>query len=101
MLRSGGTFAVYSLLCQHANIGQDAGDDNQEMSGPRRSQLSEHAASTKQNRTKRFLEGSVAAQRVLLFVVMMGTCMLVGDGILTPAISGTALSPTHERRDNA
>ncbi|BBM98154.1 KUP system potassium uptake protein [Marchantia polymorpha subsp. ruderalis] len=83
----GGTFAVYSLLCQHANIGQDAGDDNQEMSGPRRSQLSEHAASTKQNRTKRFLEGSVAAQRVLLFVVMMGTCMLVGDGILTPAIS--------------
>ncbi|KAE8690942.1 putative potassium transporter 17 [Hibiscus syriacus] len=29
----------------------------------------------------------MVARRVLLFIAMLGTCMLIGDGILTPAIS--------------
>jgi len=36
----------------------------------------------------RFFQTSVVARRLLLFVAMLGTCMLIGDGILTPAISG-------------
>lgn len=35
-----------------------------------------------------YIEHSLVARRVLLFVAMLGMCMLIGDGILTPAISG-------------
>ena len=41
----------------------------------------------------KWLEHHKTAQKVLLFVVMLGTCMLIGDGILTPAISGNDLLP--------
>ncbi|KAK7845039.1 putative potassium transporter 17 [Quercus suber] len=34
-----------------------------------------------------FFESSIVARRVLLFVAMLGMCMLINDGILTPAIS--------------
>ncbi|GLJ23291.1 hypothetical protein SUGI_0440630 [Cryptomeria japonica] len=36
---------------------------------------------------KERLEKSALAQRTLLIVVMIGTCMVIGDGALTPAIS--------------
>ncbi|GJN33844.1 hypothetical protein PR202_gb22470 [Eleusine coracana subsp. coracana] len=35
----------------------------------------------------KFFERSITARRVLLFMAIMGMCMLIGDGILTPAIS--------------
>jgi len=35
------------------------------------------------------LEGSYVLQKVLLLIVLLGTSMVIGDGILTPAISGT------------
>lgn len=34
---------------------------------------------------------SVVARRILLFISILGMCMLIGDGILTPAISGLFL----------
>jgi KUP system potassium uptake protein len=37
-----------------------------------------------------FFESSIVARRVLLFVAILGMCMLIGDGILMPAISGWA-----------
>ncbi|KAL3690594.1 hypothetical protein R1sor_016903 [Riccia sorocarpa] len=83
----GGTFAVYSLLCRHAKIGQNSYDNSHQMSGRRVSHFTEPGRRPKRNRVKSFLESSKAAQRLLLFLVMTGTCMLVGDGILTPAIS--------------
>lgn len=46
----------------------------------------------KKSRLGKFIEGSIVARRLLLFVAMLGMCMLIGDGILTPAISG--LSPS-------
>jgi KUP system potassium uptake protein len=49
--------------------------------------LSFHGRS-RESRTKRFLESSVFWQKVLLFVVLLGTSMVIGDGVLTPAISG-------------
>lgn len=36
----------------------------------------------------KFFEKSIVARRILLFIAMLGMCMLIGDGILTPAISG-------------
>ncbi|KAL6001007.1 putative potassium transporter 17 [Asimina triloba] len=41
----------------------------------------------KQSWLGKFLAQSIVARRVLLFVAMLGMCMLIGDGILTPAIS--------------
>lgn len=40
-----------------------------------------------QSKTKNFLEESPYAQVILTFVVLLGTCMVMGDGALTPAIS--------------
>lgn len=45
----------------------------------------------KQSRLAKFFRKSVVARRVLLFIAMLGTCMVIGDGILTPAISGISL----------
>ncbi|XP_028551460.1 probable potassium transporter 17 isoform X2 [Dendrobium catenatum] len=39
------------------------------------------------NKLGKFLEKNIIAQRIVLFIAMSGVCMLIGDGILTPAIS--------------
>ncbi|XP_058108447.1 probable potassium transporter 17 [Magnolia sinica] len=81
----GGTFALYSLLCRHADVGI--------LTSKRvhsKSVLSDGGQSMgteKQNWLQKFFERSMVARRVLLFVAMLGMCMLIGDGILTPAIS--------------
>ncbi|RZC70212.1 hypothetical protein C5167_033403 [Papaver somniferum] len=81
----GGTFALYSLLCRHANIS---------ILSSKRDSISDHHSSpspyrgtTKKSRLAIFFEGSLVARRLLLFIAMLGMCMLIGDGILTPAIS--------------
>jgi len=45
--------------------------------------------SSLQPRMLKFLEGSVIAQAVITYLVLIGTCMVMGDGALTPSISGT------------
>lgn len=95
MFETGGTFAMYSLLCQHTNVGGHARKLSQ-WSASADSQLSHfHKAweDKKSNKMRKCLEHHKTAQKVLLFVVMLGTCMLIGDGILTPAISGKYLLP--------
>lgn len=39
-------------------------------------------------KTKRWLEEKRYSQKLLVLLVLFGTSMLIGDGILTPAISG-------------
>ncbi|KAL3338709.1 hypothetical protein AABB24_027700, partial [Solanum stoloniferum] len=78
----GGTFALYSLLCRNINIGI--------LSSKSASLNSSHSyvnQSKKPSRLGKFCERSLIARRVLLFIAMLGMCMLIGDGILTPAIS--------------
>ncbi|KAL3624219.1 Potassium transporter 8 [Castilleja foliolosa] len=86
----GGTFALYSLLCRHAKVsilpnnqladedlfeynkdGITSVDDNKGFGKKLRSTLEKH----------RFL------QKMLLILALIGTCMVIGDGVLTPAIS--------------
>ncbi|KAJ7517666.1 hypothetical protein O6H91_21G034200 [Diphasiastrum complanatum] len=82
----GGTFALYSKLCRHANIGMTSGQRYSRLESDM--ELSHYdKPQTLQSKTKRFLETSKVAQNILLLVVMMGTCMVMGDGVLTPAIS--------------
>ncbi|PWZ57588.1 Potassium transporter 26 [Zea mays] len=86
----GGTFALYSLLRQHVNfsgksvpvpVTRLASDANLRFHSRKSSQ---------QPRMLEFLEGSAMAQAVITYLVLVGTCMVMGDGALTPSISGTS-----------
>ncbi|XP_039168572.1 potassium transporter 10 isoform X2 [Eucalyptus grandis] len=82
----GGTFALYSLLCRHANINTIPNQDrtDEELTTYSRSIFDEHSFAAK---TKRWLEGQRHRKSILLILVIVGSCMVIGDGILTPAIS--------------
>ncbi|GAB2275053.1 3-ketoacyl-CoA thiolase with broad chain length specificity, variant 4 [Dionaea muscipula] len=85
----GGTFALYSLLCRHAKLGILP---NQQ---PTDEKLSAYAVETGREDTlqsscsalKSLFENHSKFQKGLLIFVLLGTCMAIGDGILTPAIS--------------
>ncbi|PRQ30054.1 putative potassium transporter [Rosa chinensis] len=82
----GGTFALYSLLCRHAKVktipNQHRTDE--ELTTYSRSTFHEQSYAAK---TKKWLEGHASRKNALLLLVLVGTCMVIGDGILTPAIS--------------
>jgi len=89
---AGGTFAMYSLLCQYTKIGGYAKKLSLFTSSID-SQLSHfhNREVNKPSKVGKWLEYHKYGQQVLLFIVMLGTCMLIGDGVLTPAISGEKL----------
>ncbi|KAI3749258.1 hypothetical protein L2E82_19865 [Cichorium intybus] len=83
----GGTFALYSNLCQYAKVGlipsaqaEDREVSNFELELP-------GDGNTISSRVKKNLENSNFAKFCLLFAAMLGTSMVIGDGILTPSIS--------------
>ncbi|KAK3421260.1 potassium transporter 4 [Eucalyptus grandis] len=82
----GGTFALYSLLCRHAKFSllpnQQAADE--ELSAYKYGPSASVAAPSP---LKRFLEKHKKLRTALLLVVLFGACMVIGDGVLTPAIS--------------
>jgi len=83
----GGTFALYSLLCRHAKVKtiQNQHRTDEELTTYSRTTFHEHSFAAK---TKRWLEKRTSRKTALLILVLVGTCMVIGDGILTPAISG-------------
>ncbi|EFJ24230.1 hypothetical protein SELMODRAFT_101574 [Selaginella moellendorffii] len=84
----GGTFALYSLLCRHANVGRHAGKHYGRLeSDTEFSYFGDAERVRVHTRAKMFLEKSEIAQKILLVCVTFGTCMVIGDGVLTPAIS--------------
>ncbi|CAH2078489.1 unnamed protein product [Thlaspi arvense] len=82
----GGTLAIYSLLCRHAKVklipNQQRSDED--LTTYSRTIFPEGSFAAK---TKKWLESKHSRKRALLVVVLLGTCMMIGDGILTPAIS--------------
>ncbi|RVW45232.1 Potassium transporter 4 [Vitis vinifera] len=82
----GGTFALYSLLCRHARFSllpnQQAADE--ELSAYKYGPSTQAVGSSP---LKRFLEKHKRLRTALLLVVLFGACMVIGDGVLTPAIS--------------
>ncbi|KAM1697208.1 potassium transporter 5-like [Malus sylvestris] len=83
----GGTFALYSLLCRYAKVGLTPSQ-----------QVEDHDVSNFQlelptkrvkraSRLKSSLENSPFAKVFLLCATMLGTSMVIGDGVLTPCIS--------------
>ncbi|KAL6520297.1 Potassium transporter 8 [Orobanche minor] len=93
----GGTFALYSLLCRHARVGilpngQLADEDLYEYkkegitSGNNdKSNINKNGFGMKLRST---LEKYKMLQKMLLALALIGACMVIGDGVLTPAISG-------------
>jgi hypothetical protein len=75
------------LLCRHANIkiipNQHRTDE--ELTTYSRTTSHEKSFAAK---TQRWLEGQAFIKSTILILVLVGTCMVIGDGILTPAISG-------------
>lgn len=83
----GGTFALYSLICRYAKVSVL----------PNRQQADEYISSFKLRlptpeleralSIKEALEKKSTLKTLLLLLVLMGTSMIIGDGILTPAMS--------------
>ncbi|KAI9078089.1 hypothetical protein K1719_040014 [Acacia pycnantha] len=85
----GGTFALYSLLCRHARVSllpntQLADEDLTEYTKDGVVANDKRAVGSS---LKSLLEKHRGLQRVLLVLALIGTCMVIGDGVLTPALS--------------
>ncbi|KAK3417904.1 hypothetical protein EUGRSUZ_H03888 [Eucalyptus grandis] len=104
---NGGTFVLYSLICRYAkvNLTPNQQAEDKEVSKYRLEVPSRrlHWASAMNERHTQLLAPLVylsrkAAKYLLLFVTMLGTSMVIGDGILTPCISGilSAISGVRE-----
>jgi hypothetical protein len=84
----GGKFALYSLICRNAKVGlipsqqaEDQDVSNFQLELP----CSRHWMASC---VKSKLEGSLFAKFFLLLATMLGTAMVIGDGVLTPSMSG-------------
>ncbi|KAF5947568.1 hypothetical protein HYC85_013525, partial [Camellia sinensis] len=82
----GGTFALYSFLCRHINFQSKLTIQNTRLDSDAKMKYYTLGSRMK-SKTKELLERSLAAQSFLSFVVLLGTCMVIGDGALTPATS--------------
>ncbi|CAL0317250.1 unnamed protein product [Lupinus luteus] len=86
----GGTFALYSLLCRHARVSllpdtQIADEDLTEYTIDQSSVLvNKHNVGSG---LKILFEKHRILKRMLLVLTLIGSCTVIGDGVLTPAIS--------------
>ncbi|PKA64078.1 Putative potassium transporter 12 [Apostasia shenzhenica] len=82
----GGTFALYSLLCRHAKINTIPNQHrtDEELTTYSRQTYDENSLAAK---IRRWLEAHTYNKNIILILVLIGTCMTIGDSILTPAIS--------------
>ncbi|WOK96402.1 potassium transporter 23 [Canna indica] len=83
----GGTFALYSLICRYAKVNllpnqQRADEDISSFRLKLPTPELERAINIKEK-----LERRSSLKRLLLLLVLMGTSMIIGDGILTPSMS--------------
>lgn len=83
----GGTFALYSLICRYAKVSLLP---NQQRVDENISSFRLKLPTPELERAlcvKDCLEKKTVFKNILLFLVLMGTSMVIGDGILTPSMS--------------
>uniref|UniRef100_A0A2N9GPP8 K+ potassium transporter integral membrane domain-containing protein n=1 Tax=Fagus sylvatica TaxID=28930 RepID=A0A2N9GPP8_FAGSY len=85
----GGTFALYSLLCRHARVSSLPNFQlaDEELSEYKKDNNGLSQKTGLASSLKSMLERHRVLQRFLLVLALVGTCMVIGDGVLTPAIS--------------
>ncbi|PKA57632.1 putative potassium transporter 9 [Apostasia shenzhenica] len=82
----GGTFALYTLICRHANV--SLLPNRQLVDEELSTYIVKNPPETEKiSKLKVWLEKHKNLHIVLLLVVMLGTGMVIGDGVLTPTIS--------------
>ncbi|XP_008775247.2 potassium transporter 5-like [Phoenix dactylifera] len=83
----GGTFAMYSLICRHSKVSAipNRQAEDMDLSAYKLQILNRHLK--RAEKIKQALEKSSWAKTGLLSLALLGTCMVIGDGILTPCIS--------------
>ncbi|KAJ0987265.1 hypothetical protein J5N97_005621 [Dioscorea zingiberensis] len=81
----GGTFALYSLLCRHAKVGllPNNHDADDELLAYEMGSFYKNNLESKQ----RTIEKSKRSRYLMLMVALLGSCMVIGNGVLVPAIS--------------
>lgn len=89
---TGGTFALYSLMCRNSKMGllstPHAAQEHLTAYNPE-----VHCDETRTSLSiKRFIEKNQSSRLVLLLFVLLGTSMVIGDGVLTPTMSGKMLN---------
>ncbi|PKA57759.1 Potassium transporter 5 [Apostasia shenzhenica] len=77
----GGTFALYSLICRHSKVSAIPNERAEEKLKIPSKNLN------RAEKIKEALERSSWAKTCLLSLALLGTCMVIGDGVLTPCIS--------------
>ncbi|KAF7809277.1 potassium transporter 6 [Senna tora] len=85
----GGTFALYSLLCRYARVNAmpNCQVADEELSEYKKDGVGLAPERSFASRLKSTLEKHKVLQRILLVLALIGTCMMIGDGVLTPALS--------------
>ena len=88
MYGAGGTFALYSLMCRRSRMGLL----NSLHGGHGSVSTYNQDEPCKESRSsliiRGFFEKHYSLRVVLLLFVLMGTSMVIGDGVLTPTMSG-------------
>ncbi|XP_054823376.1 potassium transporter 6-like [Prosopis cineraria] len=100
----GGTFALYSLLCRHARVSSLHNRQlaDEELPGYKKGYYDATPERSFASRMKMALEKHKVLQKILLVLALIGTSMVIGDGVLTPslsvfsAVSGVELSMSKE-----
>lgn len=83
----GGSFALYSLICRYAKVNRLP---NQQRADEDISSFRLKLPTPELERAikiKEILEKNSLSKTLLLLLVLMGTSMIIGDGILTPSMS--------------
>ncbi|XP_022143282.1 potassium transporter 5-like [Momordica charantia] len=85
----GGTFALYSLICRYAKVGLIPNEEieDRDVSNYQLSLPDDPDRKNRASKVQSKLEKSHFAKVFLLFATMLGTSMVIGDGVLTPCIS--------------
>ncbi|KAG2634807.1 hypothetical protein PVAP13_2NG331412 [Panicum virgatum] len=87
LMVAGGTFALYSLICRYAKVSLLP---NQQRVDEDISSFRLKLPTSELERAmfvKDCLEKKPLFKNIILFLVLMGTSMVIGDGILTPSMS--------------
>ncbi|CAL4885178.1 unnamed protein product [Urochloa decumbens] len=82
----GGTFALYSLICRHVRAGLLPGGGTRDELMEEDKAMGRHGERPV-SRVRAVFEKYRVLQRLLLLFALLGTCMVIGDGVLTPAVS--------------
>ncbi|XP_059295287.1 potassium transporter 5-like [Lycium ferocissimum] len=83
----GGTFAIYSLICRYAKVGLIPSQEAEDRDVSTFKLELPNRRTRRASKLKSMLENSKFAKFFMLSATMLGTSMVIGDGVLTPCIS--------------